>query len=135
MANGEDREGSESLALIGKGAVEAIPYIGPVISNLYFERRNRRHVQRLERLVVELRERMQDFGEEKVDHEFLQTDEFADIAEECIINSLKTATEAKLRTYREILIGSAMRGHPAYDEVKAAREPRLRWRKAEVVQR
>ena len=101
-----------------RAAVALIPGIGPALADLVFGAMQGRKIRRLELTCEALSARMSRVPEEIVDREFLKTDEFADIAEECLQRAATTANAARASAYREVLVGASLRGRPPYDEVQ-----------------
>jgi len=108
----------DKLELATKSIVERIPYIGSIISNAYFEVRSRKFMRRLESLCKQLSMELMKLKKEKIDNNFLKSDEFSDIIDEVFQKVLKTSNEERIRAYRNILIGSMLKTHPPYDEIE-----------------
>jgi len=108
----------EKLEIAVKAAIEKIPYIGSIISNAYFEVRNRKFMHRLESFCNQLGTELMYLKEKNVDKNFLQTDEFSDIIDEVFQRVLKVSNEERIRAYRNVLIGSIVITHPSYDEIE-----------------
>ncbi len=108
----------DKLEIAVKAVIEKIPFIGSIMSNVYFEVRNRKYMHRLESFCNQLGTELIHLKKENVDRNFLQTYEFSDITDEVFQKVLRTSNKERIRAYRNVLIGSIEKTHPTYDEIE-----------------
>lgn len=87
-----------------KGTIAAIPFVGGAINEILFEARSRLKQERLNRLFQAVAEEVAQLGEDKLDQEFLASDEFSDLIEDICLRASRTASERKARCFRRVLV-------------------------------
>lgn len=84
-------------------AVNAIPYIGGALDLLLSSKWNKIAEKRIEDFFEFVNEKIDTVEEEKINKDFLETEEFADILMECLRSSMKTRERNKIKNFSNIL--------------------------------
>lgn len=87
-----------------KGIIGAIPYVGPLFNEILFDARSRVMQRRLEQFVGELSQEVAQLKEEKIDHSYLQSDEFSDLLGDVAHKVAKTQDTRKFQYFRNVLL-------------------------------
>ena len=88
-----------------KSAIGAVPVAGSLLNEIFFDYRNRLKEKRLISFINELTKSLEKFNTEKIDLNYLKTDEFSDILEEIIKRVTITNSSEKQKRFKKILIG------------------------------
>jgi len=105
---------AESAGAVAVLALNAVPMVGGVLSGIAGTIIARRQSRRLNEFLISLAER---FGEleDRVHTQFIQTDEFQDLAEDIFLKASESRQQEKLDAYRSIFLNTVLSNHPSYE--------------------
>lgn len=86
-----------------RGLVNLIPTIGGVLDIIFCERWNKITAKRFEDFIDFVKKEFEMLNVEKVNKEFINSDDFADLTVKCISSSVKSRHQDKIRLYANIL--------------------------------
>ena len=113
-------------------ALEAVPYVGGVLSSTasYFleMRKNRRLNEFLVNLAEDLR-----FVKDQINREFAESEEFQDLTEDILSKAAETRQPEKLDAFRAIFLNTVLSDHPDYDETAEIADLIYSWQSRHVV--
>jgi hypothetical protein len=87
-----------------KGAVGAIPFVGTLLNEVAFEARSRLKQRRLEAFFKEIADALAQLSEDKVDRNYLRSEEFSDLFEDVGNRVSQTRDDRKRVYFRNILV-------------------------------
>lgn len=87
-----------------KGILGAVPYIGSLLNEVLFEARSRLKQQRIEAFFGELADGVNRLDENKIDREYLRSEEFSDLLEDVSFRVTQTRDERKREYFKTILL-------------------------------
>ena len=102
---------SEGVAI----ALNAVPYFGGVISNIAGAIISKRQNRRLNQFLVTLAANLKKL-ESRVNSDFVQTEDFQDLAEDVFSKAAETRQQEKLDAFRAIFVNAVLSDSPTYDE-------------------
>ena len=98
---------------IGQRAVISnIPFIGSTIDNIFTSKASKYFNERIEFFIQCATEEFDSIDENKLDREFLETEEFYDLITSLIENSVKTRHHERVRLYSKLLKSKATKRIP-----------------------
>ncbi len=89
-----------------KGVIGTIPFIGTMVNETLFDIRGRIYQKRINTLVKILSEKMQNIEENKINYDYLKSEDFFDITREVFESALKIKSMEKRQILSEIYIDS-----------------------------
>lgn len=92
-----------------KLAINAIPYIGPVITEFAIEARGRIKQNRLNQFTVEFSKYIQQFQEVELEMHQIQTEEFGDFFEQVITKVVKNRSIIKREAFKKLLANQLLK--------------------------
>ena len=107
----------ESTETIGKALVAAIPYVGGSIASLIGDYQAKRKHERLEHFFNSLQVDLNNL-QEKINNEFISTDDFLDVFEETSKKIVNERTEEKRLAFKNILLNAIISKDITYDRVE-----------------
>lgn len=110
----EDQPVETAIEVVG-AALSAVPVAGGPLAEIAGAIIRRRQNRRLNRFLIDLAEDLQRLSD-RVNQEFLRTDEFQDLAEDIITKAAETRQQAKLDAFRAIFLNAVLAQRPNYDE-------------------
>lgn len=96
-------------------ALNAVPVAGGVLAAIATSIVSKRQNRRLNQFLVDLADDLGNF-QDRVNADFLQTDEFQDLAEDIFAKAAETRQQEKLDAFRAIFVNTVLSTHPDYDE-------------------
>lgn len=96
-------------------ALNAVPIAGGVMSDIAGAIISKRQNRRLNQFLITLANNFEDF-ELRVNREFLQTEDFQDLAEDLFAKAAETRQQEKLDAFRAIFLNTVLSTSPTYDE-------------------
>src|SRR5262249_42910959 len=87
-----------------RGLLGAIPYVGTLLNEIAFEARSRIKQARLQAFVLELSEDIRRLAEDKIDKEYIASEEFSDLFEDVATRVARTRDERKRAYFRNVLV-------------------------------
>ena len=98
-----------------RAAISTIPFVGSQL-DLYLSTPGQKFVEeRLEYMIEQLREQMNNIEEEKIDKNAFDTEEGFDLVQKTFIAAAKTRQREKLKVFAKILRGSLTRKNKRHD--------------------
>jgi len=88
-----------------KGAIGAIPVAGTLLNEIFFDYRSRIKEKRLLKFLEDLTMSIETLDSQKIDMNYMKTDEFSDILEEILKRVTVSNSEEKQIRFKKILIG------------------------------
>lgn len=89
---------------ITKGTIGAIPYVGTILNEFFFDTRGRIKQNRINRFLKMLQNYMESVSENYFDFEHIKSEEFGDIFESILNRITKTRSEEKMKRFKKVLI-------------------------------
>lgn len=96
----------EVVISIVKSSIGAIPWIGQVLNEALFECRARIQQERLNKFFTEVAADVSRLGEDKLDKEYLSTEEFSDYIESISRRVAENQNDGKRKQYRNVLMSA-----------------------------
>ncbi len=96
-------------------ALNAVPIAGGVMSDIAGAIISKRQNRRLNQFLVTLAENLKNL-ESRVNSDFLQTEDFQDLAEDVFSKAAETRQQEKLDAFRAIFVNTVLSDSPTYDE-------------------
>src|SRR5260221_9293311 len=94
----------ESSIGIIKGAIGAIPFVGTAINEIAFDIHGRIQQNRVNEFVKELSVQFKSLSEQKIDANYLQSEDFYDLTKAVFENALKSKQEEKRKALASVYI-------------------------------
>jgi hypothetical protein len=88
-----------------KGAIGAIPVAGTLLNEIIFDYRSRVKEKRLLLFLDDLSKTLRSLNDQKIDIDYLKTEEFSDILEEILKRVASSQSNEKRNRFKKILIG------------------------------
>lgn len=126
---------SDNLDATGKAvaiALNAVPGIGGVLSGIANEIISTRQNKRLNRFLIDLATDMTNLSE-RINKDFIKTEEFADLAEDIFSKATETRQQEKLDAFKAIFLNTVLIDHPNYDKAAEITELIQRWQPRHIV--
>jgi hypothetical protein len=95
-------------------ALEAVPYVGGVLSSTASYFLDMRKNQRLDDFLTDLAEDLQSV-KDQINREFAKSEEFQDLTEDILSKAAETRQQEKLDALRAIFLNTVLSDHPSYD--------------------
>ena len=95
-------------------ALEAVPYVGGVLSSTASYFLDMRKNQRLNDFLINLAEDLQSV-KDRINREFAESEEFQDLTEDILSKAAETRQLEKLDALRAIFLNTVLSDHPSYD--------------------
>lgn len=105
---GKDDKKRDKVLLNIQAVISAIPYVGGFLSTYFGEIRNRCVEERMLKYFQYFSERLQEIDEQKIDHEYLKTDEFAEFFMQGAEQAARSTTDKRIRRFANILINNGL---------------------------
>ena len=102
----------EVVISIVKSSLSAVPWIGQALNEALFDFRARIQQERLNKFFTEVAEDVGRLNEEKIDKEYISTDEFSDYIESISKRVAENRSENKRARYRTILLSAISGNRP-----------------------
>ena len=96
-------------------ALNAVPIAGSFMSGIAGAIISKRQNRRLNQFLVTLAENLTDL-DSRVNSDFLQTEDFQDLAEDVFSKAAETRQQEKLDAFRAIFVNTVLSDSPTYDE-------------------
>jgi hypothetical protein len=96
-----------------KGIIGAIPWVGNLLNEMMFEARSRLKQARLNQFFTQVAQDVNSLSEDKLDKDYLRTEEFSDFIEEVCLRVSRERSEEKRTYFRKVLL----------DAFKGGRQP------------
>lgn len=100
--NHKNRVKEKQLLHIQAG-LNLIPYVGGLLSTYFGEIRGQKIVERMDKYFKYFTQRLQDLDQRKIDHAYLESEEFAELFIQGAEQAAKSTTEQKIRRFANIL--------------------------------
>jgi hypothetical protein len=123
---------AESAGEIGAIALNAVPTVGGVLSDIAAKIIAKRQNRRLNVFLVNLAEDLQRL-DDRVNKEFVQSDDFQDLAEDVFSKAAECRQQEKLEAFRAIFLNTIKSTHPHYEEAAEIADLINRWQARHVI--
>jgi len=123
---------AESTAQVAAMALDAIPHVGSALSSIVRTIIAKRQNQRLSQFIETLAKRLQQL-DDRINSEFIGTEEFRDMAEDFFSKAADTRQQEKLDAFRSIFLNTVLANHPSYDDAVEIAELVYRWQARHVI--
>ncbi len=104
--------GDKTLLSI-QAAIGLIPYAGGFLSTYFGEIRSKRVEERMQKYFWYFSDRLNELDEKKIDHEYLNSEEFAEFFIQGAEQAARSTTDKRIRRFANILINNALVGAQA----------------------
>ena len=111
----DDSDARDHVLALGESAVDLVPGAGKLIGYVIREHIPRRRRQRVVEFVRKLNDAVAKM-EDRLDRDFVQSDEFADLTEDVLESVAKRAADGKRGFYAAALANTAAPSPPGEDE-------------------
>jgi hypothetical protein len=122
----------ETAVEVGAIVLEAVPYVGGVLSSTAAFFLEKRKNERLNRFLVDLAEDLQSV-KDQIDQEFAETEGLQDLTEDILSKAADTRQEEKLDALRAIYLNTVLSEHPNYDETAEIAALVFGWQSRHVI--
>jgi hypothetical protein len=122
----------ETAVEVGAIVLEAVPYVGGVLSSTAAFFLEKRKNERLNRFLVDLAEDLQSI-KDQMNQEFTETEGLQDLTEDILSKAAETRQEEKLDALRAIYLNTVLSGHPNYDETAEIAALVFGWQSRHVI--
>jgi len=113
-------------------ALNAVPIVGGVLSGIAGKFIAKRQNRRLNKSLVTLAEQIQELHD-RINTDFIQTDEFQDLAEDIFSKMAESRQQEKLDAFRSIFLNTILSTRPSYDEAAEIADLVNRWQARHVI--
>lgn len=113
-------------------ALNAVPYAGGFMSGVASAIISKRKDRRLNQFFITLARNLEDLHS-RVNSDFLQTEDFQDLAEDVFSKAAETRQQEKLDAFRAIFVNTVLSDSPTYDEATEIVELINGWQPRHVV--
>jgi hypothetical protein len=113
-------------------ALNGVPYVGSVLSDIAGAIISKRQNRRLNEFLVALATQLKQL-EDRVDSEFMQTDEFQDLAEDIFSKAAENRQQEKLDAFRSIFLNTVLSDRPSYEAAAEVADLIDRWQSRHVI--
>jgi len=113
-------------------ALEAVPYVGGVLSSAASYFLERRKNRRLNKFLTKLAEDLQSV-KDQINREFAESAEFRDLTEDILSKAAETRQQEKLDAFRAIFLNTVLSDHPDYYETAEIADLVYGWQSRHVV--
>lgn len=122
----------ETAVEVGAIVLEAVPYVGGVLSSTAAFFLEKRKNERLNRFLVDLAEDLQSV-KDQINQEFAETEGLQDLTEDILSKAAETRQEEKLDALRAIYLNTVLSEHPNYDETAEIAALVFGWQSRHVI--
>lgn len=132
IENSQDSSPGETVVEVAAIALEAVPYVGGILSstaNFFLEKSKN---ERLNKFLIRLAEDLQAV-KEQINTSFIRSDEFRDLTEDIISKAAETRQQEKLDALRAIFLNVVLSDHPNYDEAEEIANLISNWQPRHVI--
>jgi len=123
---------AEKAGEVAAIALNAVPVAGGVLSQIAGAIISKRQNRRLNQFLTDLADNLKDL-EQRVNKEFLQTENFQDLAEDLLSKAADTRQQEKLDAFRAILVNTVISSRPSYEEAAEIADLVDRWQVRHVI--
>lgn len=123
---------AESAGEVAAIALNAVPMVGGVLSDIAGTIIAKRQDRRLNEFLVTLAEQFKKL-EDRVDTQFIQTDEFQDLAEDIFSKAAESRQQEKLDAFRSIFLNTVLSNRPSYEAAAEIADLIDRWQARHVI--
>lgn len=88
---------------INKSLLGAVPYVGTMLNEIFYERRSRIKQERLNNFIAELSEYLNNYSESDFDANHINSESFGDIFESIIKRVLNHKSKSKIDRFKKVL--------------------------------
>ncbi len=127
-----DATGGEKAGEVVAIALNAVPIAGGVMADIAGAIISKRQNRRLNLFLVSLAKNLKDL-ESRVNTEFLQTDDFQDLAEDLFSKAAETRQQEKLDAFRAIFVNTVLSSNPSYDEAEEIADLVNNWQARHII--
>ena len=89
-----------------KAVLGTIPLVGSALNEILFDVRSRIQQDRVNSLVQRLSIGVETLGENKIDWEYLASEEFSDVLADILLRTARTRSDAKRERFARIIVGA-----------------------------
>jgi hypothetical protein len=122
----------ETAVEVGAIVLEAVPYVGGVLSSTAAFFLEKRKNERLNRFLVDLAEDLQSV-KDQINQEFAETEGLQDLTEDILSKAAETRQEGKLDALQAIYLNTVLSEHPNYDETAEIAALVFGWQSRHVI--
>lgn len=115
MTNRSTRHAEKKAGEVVAIALNAVPIAGGVFSDIVGTIISKRQNRRLNQFLVNLADNLKEL-DERVNKDFLQTEDFQDLAEDLFSKAAETRQQEKLDAFRAIFVNTVRSSRPSYEE-------------------
>jgi len=123
---------AESAGEVAAIALNAVPVVGGVLSDIASTIIAKRQSRRLSQFLVALAENFKQL-ETRVNSEFIRTEEFEDLTEDIFSKVAETRQREKIDAFRSIFLNTILSNHPSYNEAAEIADLVNRWQSRHVI--
>jgi len=127
-----DSTRGEAAVEVAVIALEAVPYVGGVLSSTASYFLERRKNERLNRFLIDLAEDLQS-TEERINQEFVRTDDMQDLTEDILSKAAETRRQEKLDALRAIFLNTILSEHPDYNLAAEIADLVQNWQPSHII--
>ena len=103
----ENEENKDYLLHI-EATLNLIPYVGGFLATYFGEIRSKRVVERIEKYLKYFSDRLEELDKNKIDYDYLKSEEFAELFLQGAEQAAKSTTEKRIRRFANILLNNAL---------------------------
>ncbi len=122
----------ESAGEVAAIALNAVPMVGGVLSDIAGSIIAKRQNRRLNQFLVTLAEQFQQL-DDRVNKDFVQTEDFQDLAEDVFSKAAECRQQEKLDAFRSIFLNTILSTHPSYESAAEIADLIDRWQARHVI--
>lgn len=123
---------AESAGEVAAIALNAVPMVGGVLSDIAGAIIAKRQNRRLNQFLIRLADQFQQL-QDRVDTDFIQTEEFQDLAEDIFSKAAESRQQEKLDAFRSIFLNTILSNHPSYSAATEIADLVNRWQARHVI--
>lgn len=113
-------------------ALEAVPYVGGVLSSTASYFLDMRRNQRLNDFLADLAEDLQSV-KDQINREFAVSEDFQDLTEDILSKAAETRQQEKLDALRAIFLNTVLSNRPSYDATVEMADLVYRWQPRHII--
>jgi hypothetical protein len=127
----ESTRGEAALEIVAV-ALEAVPYVGGILSSTAGYCLNIRRNRRLNEFLADLAEDLQSV-KDQINREFAESEEFQDLTEDILSKAAETRQQEKLDALRAIFLNTVLSDHPDYGAIAEIADLVYNWQPRHIV--
>jgi hypothetical protein len=127
----ESTRGEAALEIVAI-ALEAVPYVGGILSSTASYFLNIRRNRRLNEFLADLAEDLQSV-KDQINREFAKSEEFQDLTEDILSKAAETRQQEKLDALRAIFLNTVLSDHPDYGATAEIADLVYNWQPRHIV--